>query len=77
VSDVGQLRFLPPLMNALATAGPHVQLIALPLDMRQFQSQLETGVADIALGAFPRATQGLRRQRLYSEGYLSVARADH
>lgn len=77
VSDVGQLRFLPPLMNALTTQGPHVQLVALPLDMRQFQAQLETGVADVALGAFPRATQGLRRQRLYSEGYLSVARADH
>ena len=77
VSDVGVLRFLPPLMKALAVEGPQVQLVALPLDMRQFQAQLETGIADIALGAFPRATQGLRRQRLYSEGYLSVARADH
>lgn len=77
VSDVGVLRFLPPLMAALASEGPQVRLVALPLDMRQFQTQLETGVADIALGTFPRTTEGLRRQRLYSEGYLSVARADH
>jgi DNA-binding transcriptional LysR family regulator len=77
VSDVGVLRFLPPLMSALLTEGPQVRLAALPLDMRQFQAQLESGAADIALGAFPRATEGLRRQRLFSEGYLSVVRADH
>ena len=40
-------------------------------------SKLESGEVDLALGAFTTAAPGLRRQRLYTEGYVGVARADH
>ena len=50
---------------------------AMPLDSRQFELKLEAGEADLALGAFPKAARHLRRQRLYFDGYVTVARKGH
>lgn len=77
VTDVGMARFLPPLVNKIAKEGNKLSLRAIPLDSRHFESKLESGEADLALGAFPKAPRGLRRQRLYFGSYLSVARRDH
>jgi DNA-binding transcriptional LysR family regulator len=49
----------------------------VPLDSRHFDLKLEGGEADLALGAFPDAPPGLRRQRLYADGYVGVARRGH
>ena len=76
-TDVGSARFLPPLLSKMAKEGPKLTLQAVPLDSRHFETKLETGEADLALGAFPKAPRGLRRQHLYYDGYLSVARKDH
>ena len=76
-SDVGMVRFLPPLLAHMAEAAPRVRLRAVPLGSWQIESKLESGEADLALGAFPRAASHLRRQKLYSDGYVSVVRKDH
>ena len=77
VTDVGTIVFLPPLLTRLASDGGGLTLRAVPLDSRHFEAKLESGEADLALGAFPGAPRGLRRQRLYFSSYLSVARRDH
>jgi DNA-binding transcriptional LysR family regulator len=77
LSDVGMVIFLPALTRRLATEGPGLRVDAVPLDSRQFDSKLESGEVDLALGAFTTAAPGLRRQRLYAEGYVGVARAGH
>ena len=77
VSDVGMVRFVPPLLERMADAAPRVRLRAVPLGSWQIESKLESGEADLALGAFPRAASHLRRQKLYSDGYVSVVRKDH
>jgi DNA-binding transcriptional LysR family regulator len=41
------------------------------------QSWLEAGEADLAVAYLPEASGAIRRQRLYADGVLSVARADH
>jgi DNA-binding transcriptional LysR family regulator len=76
-SDVGMIRFLPPLTAHLAAAGPRLKLEALALDARHFEAKLATGEADLALGAFAKAPRDLRRQQLYTDSYLSVVRSDH
>jgi DNA-binding transcriptional LysR family regulator len=76
-TDVGSARFFPPLLSKMAKEGPKLTLQAVPLDSRHFEAKLETGEADLALGAFPKPPRGLRRQHLYYDGYLSVARKDH
>jgi DNA-binding transcriptional LysR family regulator len=77
LTDVGMIRFLPPLIARVAAIAPNVSVRAVPLDSRRFELKLETGEADLALGAFPQAAGHLRRQRLFSDGYLSVIRKRH
>lgn len=77
LTDVGMTIFLPPLVRRLSGEGPRLRVHAVPLEARHFEARLESGEADLALGAFSRASPGLRRQRLYAEGYVSVARAEH
>jgi DNA-binding transcriptional LysR family regulator len=76
-SDVGMASFFPSFLSKMAKEGPKLALQALPLDSGHFESKLESGEADLAVGAFPRPPRGLRRQRLFFIGYLSVARKDH
>src|SRR5215469_16873008 len=54
LTDVGMVRFLPPLIARLAELAPGIRIRALPLDSRHFALKLESGEADLALGAFPR-----------------------
>ena len=77
LTDVGMIRFLPPLIARVATAAPNVSVRAVPLDARQFEHRLESGEADLAFGAFPKAARHLRRQRLYFDSYSSVLRKHH
>jgi DNA-binding transcriptional LysR family regulator len=71
------VRFLPPLLARLADAAPRLRLRAVPLGSWQIESELESGEADLALGAFPRAASHLRRQKLYADGYVGAVRKDH
>jgi DNA-binding transcriptional LysR family regulator len=77
LTDVGMIRFLPPLIARVAVIAPRVMIRAMPLDSRQFELKLEAGEADLALGAFPKAARHLRRQRLYFDGYVTVVRKTH
>jgi DNA-binding transcriptional LysR family regulator len=77
LSDVGMLWFLPPLAARIAMAAPRVTLEAVPLDARQFAAKLAAGEADLALGAYPNAPRGLRRQLLYIDKYICIARPEH
>jgi DNA-binding transcriptional LysR family regulator len=77
VTDVGMVRFLPPLVARLAEIARNIKVRALPFDSRHFALKLESGEADLALGAFPGAAGHLRVQRLYSDGYASVVRRGH
>jgi len=76
-ADTGFALILPRLLSMMAKEGPRLTLHAVPLDSRHFESKLESGEADLALGAYPKAPRGLRRQHLYYDGYLSVARKDN
>jgi DNA-binding transcriptional LysR family regulator len=77
VSDVGMVLFLPALTARLAASGAGLKLEAIPLDSHNFEARLASGEADLALGAYAKAPQDLRRQLLYADSYLSVVRRDH
>ena len=68
LTDVGMIRFLPPLIARMAEIAPRINIRAMPLDLRQFELKLEAGEGDLALGAFPKALRHLRRQ-----DYISTA----
>lgn len=77
VSEVGMIHLVPPLMRDLERSGRGLRLRAVPLDSRHVSAKLESGEADFALGAFPREVGKLRRQKLYVDPYISVARKRH
>jgi len=77
LTDVGMVRFLPPLIARISVLAQSISIRSVPLDARQFETRLESGEADLAFGAFPKAARYLRRQRLYFDGYSSVVRKSH
>src|ERR1700761_2371437 len=42
LTDVGMIRFLPPLIARMAAIAPNISVRAVPLDARQFEYRLET-----------------------------------
>lgn len=77
LTDVGMILFLPAVTARVAAAAPGVRVRAVPLQSHQLEARLQAGEADLAIGAFPKAERHFKRQRLYADGYLSVARRSH
>jgi DNA-binding transcriptional LysR family regulator len=77
LTDVGIILLVPPLLRLLAKEAPHVRLQAIQVDLRQLHTRLESGEVDMAIGDFPPLIQNIRRQRLYTDGYISLVRKQH
>ena len=77
VVDAGLLKLLPPLVDRLFTEAPNVRLNVLQLEQGHLEPWLESGKLDFAMGSFPSLTKGIRRQPLWVEHYVSVARRGH
>jgi DNA-binding transcriptional LysR family regulator len=77
ISDVGVIRLLPRVMHVLQTEGCKVLLHAVQIDPDRLAPKLEGGDIDLAIGPFPALGQNIRRQRLFTEGYVSVTRQGH
>jgi len=72
--DAAFLVLVPQLIQLLADLAPDVRLRAVQLDAQHLHSALESGDVDLAVGVFPSLAQGIRRQRLFSATYMSLAR---
>ncbi len=77
VTDVGMAHFVPLLMRALERAGKNLRLKAIPLDRRNILGVLQGHEADIAFGEFPNVEGSVRRQNIYVDPFVSVARRGH
>lgn len=77
VVDAGLLKLLPPLVERLLREAPGVRLNVAPLEPAHLERWLESGKLDFAMGSFPSMPKGIRRQPLWVERYVSVARRGH
>jgi DNA-binding transcriptional LysR family regulator len=77
VVDAGLIKLLPPLVERLLGEAPNVRLSVLQLEAQHLEPWLESGKLDFAMGSFPSLTKGIRRQQLWVERYVSVARRGH
>ena len=77
VVDSGLVRLLPELLAHLEAHAPGVKLRVEPLDLEGLEAALEAGHLDFAMGSFPSRSKRIRRQTLWSVGYVSVARRNH
>ena len=77
VVDAGLLKLLPPLVERMLREAPGVRLNVAQLEAAHLERWLESGKLDFAMGSFPSMPKGIRRQPLWVERYVSVARRGH
>ena len=78
LSDVGEMVFLPPILERLRTLAPHASVRSVTLPPRELERELENGEVDLAIGYYP----DLRRhqffaQRLFTHEFCCLMRSDH
>jgi DNA-binding transcriptional LysR family regulator len=77
VVDSGLVRLLPQLLSHLESHAPGVKLRVTSIDLDGLEAALEAGHLDFAMGSFPTRPKRIRRQVLWSVGYVSVTRRAH
>jgi len=77
MSDVGQVEFLPPLVERVQRVAPGVKLEAVGLDVEDIADALGSGAIDVAVGFLPGLGPPVARRALFKDPYLCLMRADH
>lgn len=78
LSDVGEIVFLPRLIERLRAAAPHCSIRSVSMPPQQIARGLEKGEIDLAVGYFPDLVQNnFFQQRLFTHHFACLMRADH
>lgn len=77
LSDIGELVYLPRLMNRLKDDAPSVNVRALGLPREAYAEAFVNGEADLAIGHLPGLSGSFYQQRLFSDKYVCLVRKDH
>lgn len=77
MSDLGQIEFLPPLVERAQRVAPGVRLEAVSLEVEDIGDALAAGALDLAVGFLPALGPPIRRQPLFRDPYVCLMRADH
>ena len=77
MSDLGQIEFLPPLIERAQRAAPGVRLEAVALEVEDIGDALASGALDLAVGFLPGLGPPVRRRALFRDPYRCLMRADH
>lgn len=78
MQDIGELVFLPRILERLNTVAPGLQVRTVNLPPPLLEPALRSGEVDIALGHFPDLdAAALFQQRLFSHSFVCIVRADH
>ena len=77
MSDLGQIEFLPPLVERAQRVAPGVRLEAVALEVEDIGDALAAGSLDLAVGFLPGLGPPVRRQALFRDPYVCLMRADH
>ena len=76
MSDVGEMRFLPSLMEHLRSIGSTVKIECSQLDVNELADRMTLGEIDLALGFLPEMTGAIERIPLFNEHYVCLTRDD-
>jgi DNA-binding transcriptional LysR family regulator len=78
LSDVGEIVFLPRLLQALSTLAPRANLRSVSAKHDEVERGLESGAIDLAVGYFPDlVSNNFFQQRLFSHRFICMMRRDH
>ena len=77
MTDVGEMYFLPVLMDALAQAAPGVTLNVVAVTSTSLKDDMASGRIDLALGLLPQLQAGFFQQALFRQPYVCLMREGH
>lgn len=78
LSDVGEIVFLPRLLQELARRAPRVNLRSVSLPHAEIERGLEAGSVDLAVGYFPDlGGSNFFQQRLFTHRFICLMRRGH
>ena len=77
MTDVGEMYFLPVLMDSLAQTAPGVTLQVVAVTSASLKDDMASGRTDLALGLLPQLQAGFFQQALFRQPYVCLMRQDH
>jgi DNA-binding transcriptional LysR family regulator len=77
MTDIGEIIFLPALIERLRRAAPGVQVITVRTTATNLREDMETGKVDLAIGPLPQLKAGFFQRRLFRQRYVCLFRKGH
>jgi len=77
VTDIGEIYFLPSLLERLRSEAPRVELSTVRNTATTLRDDLESGKVDLAIGLLPQLKAGFFQRRLFSQSYVCLMRRGH
>ena len=77
MSDIGEIYFLPTLMEAISRLAPQTTLSTVRSTSVNLRDDLESGRIDLAIGLLPQLKAGFFQRRLFRQRYVCMFRRGH
>ena len=77
MTDIGEIYFLPTLMERLSREAPGVTLSTVRNTAVNLRDELESGKVDLAIGLLPQLKAGFFPRRLFTQSYVCLMRRGH
>ena len=73
IYDLGELVFLPTLLQRLRREASHCSIRTMQAPAEQIEEMLRDGTANLAIGSYRTAPEGLYKQRLFMHSFITIA----
>jgi DNA-binding transcriptional LysR family regulator len=77
MTDIGEIYFLPDLMEELAKVAPGVVMSTVRNTTVNLRDEMEAGHIDLAIGLLPQLKAGFFQRRLFRQRYVCMFRQGH
>ncbi len=77
VTDLGEIEFLPSLMDRLQEVAPGVTVSTVRNNAESLRDDMEAGNVDLAIGLIPQLKSNFFQQRLFMQRYVCLFRKGH
>jgi len=77
LADIGEVSFLPRLMETLARTAPHVTIASVRHAASNLPEDMATGKVDLAVGSLPGLKTNFFQRRLFRQRYVCMFRKGH
>jgi DNA-binding transcriptional LysR family regulator len=77
LTDIGEIYFMPTLMETLSRVAPRIKISTLRHNSGHLSEDMASGNVDIAVGLLPGLTTGFFQRRLFKQRYVCLFRQGH